>query len=163
QLVGAVPRTENIRLQIAAELRIAEWRSGSFRLAGGGFTPEHAQVLPLESALHQEGMASVRPSARFRSGGAEFGVRRVTERGIATDQSSLTSRTIVDVQRGALTQLAFQLPPGWNVDQVDPPSEDLNFHWTVSPGPKPRLLVDFQRPVSPGVEVEVRVRLRQTG
>jgi hypothetical protein len=164
QLIGALSRTEKIRVQLSADLRLAEWRPGSFRITGGELTPEQAQVIALEASSLLDGSgAQSRPSARFRSSRTEFQVHQAIEWNVGSDRSTLTSKINVDVQRGTLCDLTVRLPPGWEVDRVDALPKELSPTWRVIPGPNTELQIQLQQPLTAGAQGEFQLELHQLG
>jgi hypothetical protein len=164
QIQGALPRGETIRLHIGPELRMLEIRPGTFRLGQQESFADRSQSLTFESSLLPENQsAPTRPAARFRAAGAEFQVGQQTEWEIAADRTSLTSRLKLEVLRGTLDQLSIRLPPdwaSWEVERVDSATIDVNPVWSVVPGANPVLQVQMQRPLGPGSETQLSIRLR---
>jgi hypothetical protein len=161
RLAQAVPRGETIELRLHPDVYLEQWQPGGFRLTQARAEADGGQVLTLTGG-GLTGGGQLRPSARLLTAGVDVRAREVLwwqvepapagEAAAApAGPSSLTVLLSYDVVRGHLSQLPVALPPGWDVDrlQLDPP--ELLRNW----GPRSEagrtvLLVDLQRPVSPG-------------
>ena len=162
QIVGAIPRAETIRLRISPELNLVDWKPGSFRFLRNEFAADRTQVLTLEAQLQPEGQAApTRPSAHFRPPGTEFNVRQQIDWDLAIDRVSLNTHLWLSVQRGTLSLIELRLPAGYDVESVECPARsESNPHWSVGAGASPKLRVEFSRPLTPGLDGEIVVRLR---
>jgi hypothetical protein len=165
RIVGAVNRTEILRIRIPADLKLVEWRNGAFQLSRVEQSAGSSTMV-FEPALVPDGMnPSTRPAARLLIAGTDYRVRQNLIWGITASKSTLESRLDFEVQHGALYQLEFRLPSGAVVDKVDVEPKDLGASWSVKPGANPQLQIDLNRPLTPGMEghATVNVRLPDVG
>jgi hypothetical protein len=161
RLAQAVPRGETLELHLHPDVYLEQWQPGGFRLTQARAEADGGQVLTLTGG-GLTGAGQHRPSARLLTSGADLRAREVLWWQVAPalpaeagappgPSSSLTVLLTYDVVRGHLFQLPVALPPGWDVDrlQLDPPELLRNWGPRMEGG-RTVLVVDLQRPVSPG-------------
>ena len=160
----AVLRDETLTVLAHPDVHLDSWQSGAFRLLDtttktDGEPPTPFQCLKLIGGAVEPQGVSRRPSAHVQAGGVEFRARQAALWQLAPEQTSLTLQIAYEVHHGQLFQLPVQLPPGWDIDQVEiaaakvpdkaPPSLRT---WAVrSDYPdkgKTTLLVDLQHPLT---------------
>jgi hypothetical protein len=162
-LVGATQRGETVSLRLAPELRLDDLQPGSFRLVRNSFATDGSQVLTLDSTLHAEGRPTgVRPAARFGTPATEFSVGQRTVWDVGAERATLTSQMTVNVRRGSLSRLGLQVPPGWEVEQVEAVPRDAGPTWSWSEAGS-NMDVEFAKPLAAGSAVRLSVRLRGPG
>jgi hypothetical protein len=161
RLAQAVPRGETLELHLHPNVYLEQWQPGGFRLTQARTEADGSQLLTLVGG-GLTGSGQHRPSARLLTSGVDVRARQILwwqvapaqagdPVGLPGGQSSLAVLLSYNVVRGHLSQLPVALPPGWDVDrlQLDPP--ELLRNWTLrTEGGRAELLVDLQRPVSPG-------------
>lgn len=159
-IVGAINRTEQMRLRVPPEMKMVDWRDGAFRLirvdhAAGGST------LAFEPELVPEGQNPMtRPAVRFQIGGSEYRTREQLSWQLTNGKSHLTSRVEIDVQRGTLHQISFRMPPGADVEKVELEPQDLNRAWTIQGGGNPILQIETARPIAAGNEARAIIQAK---
>lgn len=163
QIVGVIPRGESIRLQISQDLRLMEWRTGTFRLLRQEAAADLSQVFFLESSHLPENQTTLtRPVCRFRSTGTEFRVQQKNVWEIGTDRSVFESAIHLQCDRGVLNRFSLRLPTGWDLQQFESAIPDLNPIWTLTEGANPQLQVELPKGLQPGGEARLLVRLYQS-
>ena len=163
-LVGAVPRGEKLSIRISPELRLTEWKPGTFTLKSSEFTADKDHLLDVESGPLPDGqMAATRPSARFRMRETDFRVRQSIDFSIGSERSTLASRLMLDVRHGSLTSLTLQIPVGWEVERIESAPGEPGLTWTQATPTAPQAIVELARPVTIGGTAEFTVRLSQPG
>jgi hypothetical protein len=182
RLKNAVFQGERLQLQIAAELRLEDWRAGGFELTKAAVEPNGGQTLTLESGLAEAGPKkgsdpltregqtpfsdplprTQRPSARLRVQEPEFRTRQMAWWQIGPDSSSLTVQIDYEMVRGRLFRLPVLLPADWSVDRVDSSPPDLLRNWTPMPsvGGQTLLIAELQRPLEMPSSARLMLQLR---
>jgi hypothetical protein len=144
-VVGAVPRGESLVIRVHPDLRLDDWRSGSFRLAESAVTPDRWQTLKLEAGLIRSGPA--RPTARLRLAGPEYHVRERLGWVADTSRMTLTAQLAFEVARGPVFQVPLRMPAGWTVERIEADPPDL-LAATDPPPAGPTVNVELQRPLT---------------
>ena len=156
-LAGAILRREDLLLRFHPDLRLENWRPGSFRLVKPApadllaETPPNAwQVLALVSTGFDGEAGPRRPTVRLKSEGCDYRVRQLSWWQVCAGNSMLTVQLIPEVERGRLFHLPLLLPSGWQVDQVDLVPANSPPNWAVVPE-KGRyiLVVDMPQALAP--------------
>jgi hypothetical protein len=162
RLEQAAPLGETLELRLHPDVAPERWQPGGFRLTASRTEADGTLVLDLAGGGLASGSGARRPAALLRTSGVEYRARQLTWWRLApapggdvgaafAGGSSLTVQLTYDVLRGHLFQLPVGLPPAWEVDRVQLHPADLLQNYAVrTEAGRPVLLVDLQRPVSPG-------------
>jgi hypothetical protein len=160
RLLNSVSRGETLEVRIDPELQMMAWKSAGFRLVRSAFLPDGKQVLTLTLGL-DSGANPERPSAVIPVSGPEYKVTWRTWWQLAPDRPTLTTYLTCEVMRGRLFRLPLLVPPGYDVEQVEPASADLLRHWSVTKE-KPTLVLELSHGLEPGASARLTIRLRAT-
>src|SRR5262249_55488835 len=152
RLVGAVPRGETLTVRVHPDLRLEDWRPGTFRLVDSTTAADPGPVVTVPSGLtrSQAGPPPARPRPpRPASPGHERLWWQVDP-----GRMTLAANLALDVTRGPVFQVPLRLPTGWEVERVETDPADLLASWSVRPG-KPAadpdtLVVEFLHPLKTG-------------
>ena len=126
-----LPGANTLTLRVHPDLRLAEWRAGSFRIADGFVSEDLWQTLVLQSATGR--LDGARPSARVVVGGPDYAVRERLWWRVAADRSTLTAELKLSVTRGPLDHVPLLLPAGWDVERVEFGRPDSGATWSLAP------------------------------
>jgi hypothetical protein len=166
RLLGAVPGGETLFLHLDPGVSLDAWQPGAFRLLESKGDAD-GQTLKLLGGLIDEagdGKAPAsHPTAWVRARGAEFRAREVALWKVDPQRVSLLAQITYEVLRGRLFRLALEVPPGYEVQQVETsPAAALRNWQPKNDRGKPTLLVDLAQPLAPEAPLRLRVLMRPT-
>jgi hypothetical protein len=156
ELVGGIPRGEELSVRVHPDLTAEDWRPGTYRHIATTTRADHWQEATFRSGMIRSGTGFV--SCRLRMAGPQY---RTTEHlwcQARTDRISLTARISFEVARGAVFDVPLTLPEGWDVARVEAEPPDLLAPTT----PKARaglLHVSLQRPLTPTALARLTIHL----
>jgi hypothetical protein len=167
RFAGGLSRGERLTLHVDPDLRLEDWKPGTFRpLPSPDAGP--AQVVALQSvAAGPE--AGARPAARVRSVAGAFRARENWEWRIEPGRMTLTVEAQFLAGRGAVFQSAWQVPAGWQVERVEAEPPDPGLLWSVQPasrGTSAVLTVEPRRALGGAADMDpprLLIRLRADG
>jgi hypothetical protein len=155
-IVGAVPRGEVLTVRVHPDLKLEDWRAGSYRLVESTVTPDRWQVLTLHAGLVRTGHA--RPVGRLHLAGPDDHVRERLWWTADAARMTLIAQLAFEVARGPVFQVPLRLPAGWEVERIESDPPDLLA--SADPPPAgPTVTVDFQRPLTPTAAGRLTVHL----
>jgi hypothetical protein len=160
-ILGAVTRGEELSLRIHPDLRLAEWRSGNFRLSDSTIAADRWQVIALQSGMIRSGPS--RPTARLQPAGVEYRVHERLWWSADAERMRLTAQLTFEVARGPVFQVPLRLPEGWDLERLDAdPPDLLAAGYPLAGRPtaaRPDLTVELQRPLTPGASATLTAHL----
>jgi hypothetical protein len=137
-VIGGV-QGETLTVRVSADISLDNWQSGHFRLVGVQAMDDGGRRFVLEGGALDASPAGWiglgnRPSSRLIRAAVDYMVRQQTWWQIQHQTATLTSRLTIEVSRGRLHQIPLQLPPEWEVEQVESVAgDDLVSWWRVVP------------------------------
>ncbi len=145
QVAGGIPRGERLTLHIHPDLQLEDWKPGGFRPIPA-IAADPFQVVSLQrKAVGAD--SSARPQARIRTAPPAFDVVEALEWVVDPDRMTLTADLRVSARRGTLFQTSWQVPAGWDVEQVEGQPADPGLRWQARPG---ALTIEPSRPIADG-------------
>jgi hypothetical protein len=168
KLRGALDRGETLLVRVPPELRLENWKPGSFRISSHLLEGSGSHLLTLARSLTSGGTVH-RPSAVLRIQTVELRAKQLSWWQLRPNTSTLTTEINYDVTRGHLFDFSVLLPTEWSVDEVklNPPQLLRNWRVVHEKGP-PRLVVDLRGSLGPTEDVipaagaQLTVRLRSS-
>jgi len=188
RLNSGVFQGETLVLQLSPEVRLEDWRPGSYELTTAAPEADGGQTLTLQSGLRevpQQGKSEIRnpkseqqgggpvsdfgfrisdlrPSARIQIQEPEFRVHEVTWWRIGSDTASAIVQIDYEMVRGRLFRLPVLLPANWNLDRVELRPKELLSNWSPLSAERGQtyLIVELQRPLESPTTVRLTLQLR---
>ncbi|MCC6418931.1 MAG: hypothetical protein IT429_11910 [Gemmataceae bacterium] len=158
RLRGAAQR-ENLILQIHPDVRMDDFRPGTFRLTRTGSAADGSQILTLADGGRPTG--PIRPVAQVRTQGIDFHVSQRTLWHVGPRGSTLTAELACEVTRGTLFKLPLRITPEWTVEEIRVQPEALQGTWGTVPVKGAQLVVaDLAKPLPARSKATLTVRLR---
>jgi hypothetical protein len=179
RLRGGLTRGETLKLIIAPEAQLDDWKARHFRLTGAIEEPDGTQLLTLvhggvnlprlPASITEPALGLVyanltpplqRPSAVLRARTTELLVQQQLWWQIDAATSLLTCELACLPSRGRLTHLPLKLPADSQVEQVHIEPRASLGSWAVAGDQNPVLLIDLAQPATPATPVRVKLQLR---
>lgn len=154
---------ERLHVRIAPDLKPSGWTNGDYRLLGTSTEADRTLTLSFAGTLLPAGSNRAyrrAPGMAVVGVAPEYETRESLEWRIESGRPVLDVTMQVRVRRGTLFSLLLQMSPGHSLSRWTSTPEDAVAFAGPAGGTPPAVLVEFQRPISEGQGVELRLEFR---
>ncbi|MBY0232306.1 MAG: hypothetical protein K2W96_23765, partial [Gemmataceae bacterium] len=157
RLTGAVPRGEQLELHLDPRLEIGVWDGGDFLLAESSLLAGGTRRLTLQGGGVASGKGAPRRPSLAVLPSASFRAVQHSQWRLGPEGMQFASRLACRVRQGQLFRLAASVSPGWAVEAAETKPPGLLRSWSHRGR---RFAAEFRRPLEPGDEPAILLRLR---